>query len=33
MTSIQLIPEGTWDHALFSTYALSLSFCETLIVI
>lgn len=29
MTPIQLITEGTWDHALFSTYSLSLSFYET----
>ena len=29
MTPIQIINEGTWEHALFTTYALSLSFFET----
>lgn len=29
MTPIQLITDGTWDHALFTTYSLSLSFYET----
>lgn len=29
MTPVQIINEGTWEHALFTTYALSLSFFET----
>jgi len=29
VTPVQIINEGTWDHALFTTYSLSLSFYET----
>lgn len=29
MTAIELITEGKWEHALFTSYALSLSFFES----
>lgn len=29
MTPLEIITEGQWDHAFFTTYALSLSFYET----